>query len=96
MQPSNQESIISGQWCLVTVRPWKRETFLKYLDSDIQRNNLQEVILEIVAPEESIYQDMVLIRNSSFSEARNYLQKIDHFQGIQRLKPNEVSRMLDK
>ena len=96
MQPSNQESIISGQWCLVTVRPWKRETFLKYLDSDIQRNNLQEVILEIIAPEESIYQDMVLIRNSSFSESRKHLQQIDHFQGIQRLKPNEVSRMLNK
>lgn len=96
MQPSNQESIISGQWCLVTVRPWKRETFLKYLDSDIQRNNLQEVILEIIAPEESIYQDMVLIRNSNFAETRNYLQQIEHFQGIQRLKPNEASRMLNK
>jgi len=96
MEPSNQAAAISGQWCLVTVRPWKRETFLKYLDSDIQRNNLQKIFLEIIAPEESIYQDMVLIQNSSFIEARKHLQQIDHFQGIQRLKPNEVSRMLDK
>jgi hypothetical protein len=86
----------SGQWCLVTVRQWKRESFLKYLNSDIQRNQLEEVILEVIELQESVYQDMVLLRVGDFSEARSHLQKIEYFQGIQRLKPNDVSRMLDK
>ncbi len=28
---------ISGQWCLVTVRQWKREAFVKYLSNDIEK-----------------------------------------------------------
>ena len=96
METTNQVSIISGQWYLVIVRQWKRETFLQYLDSDIQRNHLQEIILEIIAPEESVYRDMILIRISDFAEARSHLQRIDHFQRIQRLRPNEASQMLNK
>jgi hypothetical protein len=86
----------SGQWCLVTVRQWKRESFLKYLDSDIQRNQLQEIILEVIELQEAVYQDMVLLRVGDFPEARSHLQKIEYFQSIQRLKPNDVSRMLDR
>jgi hypothetical protein len=96
METTKRVPSISGQWCLVTVRQWKRETFMKYLNNDIQRKQLQELMLEIIAPEESVYQDMVLIQISNFSEARIYLQQIEHFQSIQRLKPNEVSQMLNR
>jgi hypothetical protein len=81
---------------LVTVRQWKRESFLKYLQNDIDRARLQEIILEVIELQESVYQDMVLIRISDFAEARNHLQKIEYFQSIQRLKPNEALRMLNK
>ncbi|MGF1541094.1 MAG: chromosome segregation ATPase [Pleurocapsa sp.] len=93
---SDQVSTISGQWCLVTVRQWKRQSFLRYLQNDIQRGQLQEIILEIVELQEAVYQDMVLIRLSDFSEARSHLQKIEYFQSIQRLRPNEAMRMLNK
>ncbi len=96
METKNQVTTISGQWCLVTVRQWKRESFLRYLDNDIQSKQLQEIILEVIKLQESVYQDMFLIRISDFSEAKTYLQQIDHFQSIQRLKPSEVSRLIDK
>ncbi len=95
MESTNQ-SINTGQWCLVTVRQWKRDAFLKYLDNDISRKHLQELILEIIELEESVYEDMVLLRISNYAEARSQLQQIEHFQNIQRLKANEVSRMLNK
>ena len=91
-----EQPLTSGQWCLVTVRQWKRGSFLKYLDNDINRKHLQELILEIIELKESVYEDMVLLRISNYAEARSQLQQIEHFQNIQRLKPNEVSRMLNK
>lgn len=95
---SNIESsaAISGQWCLVTVRQWKREAFVKYLNNDIEKKQLQELIIEVVEPEEAVYDNMVLLCISSYAEARKVLQQIEYFQGIQRLKPQEASRMLDK
>ena len=88
-------STISGQWCLVTVRQWKREAFVRYLNNDLEKKQLHELILEIIEPEEAVYDNMLLIRIANYIEARKVLQQIDHFQGIQRLKPNEVSRMLN-
>ena len=95
METPNQTSV-TGQWCLVTVRQWKRDAFAKYLSNDIQRKQLQELILEVVEPEEAVYDNMVLLRISDYPQARKALQQIEHFQGIQRLKPNEASRMLNK
>lgn len=86
----------SEQWCLVTVRQWKRDSFVKYLQNDIERKHLQELIIEIVEPEEAVYDNMVLIQISSYVEARKALQQVEFFQGIQRLKPNEAQRMLDR
>lgn len=96
MTTTNQPPVISGQWCLVTVRQKKRESFLNYLDNDIKSKQLQELILEIVEPEDSVYENMIVIRISSFVEAKIHLQKIDHFQSIQRLNPKDVSRMLNR
>ena len=89
-------SSIPQQWCLVTVRQWKRDSFMKYLNNDIEKKQLQTLILEVFEPEDTVYDNMVLLRVSSYSEARKTLQQIDHFQSIQRLKPNEVNRMLNK
>ena len=86
----------SEQWCLVTVRQWKRDSFVKYLQNDIEQKRLQELIIEIVEPEEAVYDNMVLIQISSYSDARKALQQIEFFQGIQRLKPNEAQRMLGR
>ena len=87
-------SATSEQWCLVTVRQWKREAFIKYLNNEIEKKKLQELISEIVEPEEAVYDNMVLLSISSYSEVRKVLQQIEHFQSIQRLKPQEASRML--
>ena len=87
---------VPEQWCLVTVRQWKRDSFVKYLHNDIKQKQLQQLITEVVEPEEPVYDNMVLLRISSYAEARKALQQVEFFQGIQRLKPNEAKRMLDK
>jgi hypothetical protein len=96
MDTTNQPTTISGQWCLVTVRQWKRESFLRYLNKDIKRNQLQELILEIIELQEPVYENMLLLRISNYSDARTHLQQIEYFQNIQRLKPQEVNRMLNR
>ncbi|MGF1589710.1 MAG: hypothetical protein ACFCU7_10785 [Pleurocapsa sp.] len=96
MKTTEQVPTVSEQWCLVTVRQWKRESFLRYLNNDLAKNQLQNVILEIVALEEPVYDNMVLLRISNYSDARTHLQQIEYFQNIQRLKPQEVSQMLNK
>lgn len=88
--------VVEGQWCLVTVRQWKRDSFVKYLQNEIEKKQLQQLVLEVVEPEEPVYDNMILLRASSYPEARKALQQVEFFQGIQRLKPNEAQRMLDK
>lgn len=96
MNDSDQVQTVAEQWCLVTVRQWKRESFVKYLNNDIERKQLQQLIMEVFVPEESVYDNMVLLRISSYLEARKALQQIEFFQGIQRLKLDEANRMLGK
>ncbi len=96
METSNQTPATSGQWCLVTVRQWKREAFLKYLENDIEGKKLHEIFLEVVEPEDAVYENMLLLRISNYPEARGHLKQVENFQDIQRLKPNEASRMLGK
>ncbi|MCC0176191.1 hypothetical protein I4641_04270 [Waterburya agarophytonicola K14] len=96
METTDISPAISGQWGLVTVRQWKREAFLRYLENDIESKKLQEIFLEIVEPEDPVYENMVLIRISNYAEARGHLKQVENFQDIQRLKPTEASRMLNK
>jgi hypothetical protein len=93
MNDANQVQTVAEQWCLVTVRQWKRESFVRYLHNDIERKKLQELIMEVFEPDEPVYDNMVLLRISSYSEARKVLQQIEFFQGIQRLKFEEAKRM---
>jgi hypothetical protein len=87
---------INGNWHLLSVRSKKRDLFLKYLKIAISQNNIQEVIMDIKTPQESVYEDIVLLNLSNFKTACTYLQKIEYFQGIERkpLQLEQVSRML--
>jgi predicted methyltransferase len=94
MNDAEQDEIIVEQWCLVTVRQWKRESFIKYLHNDIQQQQLQQLIIEVRELDEAVYDNMVLLRITNYPEARKILQQIEFFQGLQRLKPEEAKRML--
>ncbi|MBE9035165.1 chromosome segregation ATPase [aff. Roholtiella sp. LEGE 12411] len=87
---------INGNWYLLSVRSKKRDLFLKYLKIAISQNNIQELIMDIKTPQESVYEDIVLLNLSTFKTAYTYLQKIEYFQSIERkpLQLEQVSRML--
>lgn len=87
---------VSGNWYLVSVRTKKRNLFLRYLKMAIKQNQLQELILVVETPQESIYENIVLLNLSDFKAAYTHLQKIENFQSIERkpLKLEQVSRML--
>ncbi|KAB8313942.1 chromosome segregation ATPase [Tolypothrix campylonemoides VB511288] len=87
---------VSGNWYLVSIRSKKRDLFLKYLKIAIAQNNLQELIVEVKIPQESVYEDIVLLNLSNFKTAYTHLQKIEYFQTIERkpLPSEQVSRML--
>ncbi len=92
----NMEKITSGTWYLVSVKMKKRDIFLKYLDLMIAKNHLEELILGIEKPVDSMYEDNVLVNLSNYHEAVSHLKNIDTFLNIQR-KPiplEAVNRML--
>ncbi len=57
---------VSSNWYLVSVRTNKRDLFLRYLEVAITQNQLQELILAVEAPQESVYEDIVLLNLSDF------------------------------
>jgi predicted methyltransferase len=94
MNDVEQDEIIVEQWCLVTVRQWKRESFIKYLHNEIQQKQLQQLIVEVRELSEAVYDNMLLLQITNYPEARKVLQQIEFFQNLQRLKPEEAKRML--
>lgn len=94
---SQVQQFNQGSWYLVRVASKRKNSFLKYLEFSMSKNQLQELILEIKLPPAPVYEDIVLLNLSNFKSAYTYLQKIEYFQGIERrpLKPEEVSRMLE-
>jgi len=94
LEPSSTQ--ISNNWYLLTVRSKKRELFLKYLKLAIEQNKLEELVLDIKIPQESVYQDIVLLKISNFKSASTYLQKVESFLNIERkpLQIEQVNRML--
>lgn len=91
-----EAELVSSNWYLVSVRAKKRDLFLKYLEMAIIQNRLHELILAVEPPQESVYEDMVLLNLSNFQAARTHLQKIENFQSIERkpLKLEQVNQML--
>jgi hypothetical protein len=92
----SSSSPISSNWYLLSVRSKKRELFLKYLNLAIEQNKIQELILDIKVPQDSVYEDIVLLNLSNFKAASTYLQKVECFQNIERkpLQSEQVNRML--
>ncbi|MBD2666963.1 chromosome segregation ATPases-like protein [Richelia sinica FACHB-800] len=86
----------NNTWYLVNVRSKKREVFLKYLKIAIQQNQLQELFVDVRSPQDTIYEDIVLMNLSNFRNAYLHLQKIECFQAIERkpLPSAQVNRML--
>ncbi|MEA5620419.1 chromosome segregation ATPase [Cronbergia sp. UHCC 0137] len=89
-------SAIDNNWYLVSVRSKKREVFLKYLKIAIDQNKLQEFILDVQIPKESVYEDIVLMNLNNFKTACTHLKKVECFQNIERkpLGSEQVNRML--
>lgn len=89
-------AIKEGNWYLVTVRPKKREIFLKYLDNEIKNNKLEDLVLAVETPENAIYEDIVLLNLSNFQAVSLQLKKIQYFQRIERqpLKLEQINKML--
>jgi transcription antitermination factor NusG len=87
---------MSNNWYLVSVRSKKRELFLKYLKISIEQNQLQELVLDIRVPSDSVYEDIVLLNLANFRTAYTHLQKVECFQNIERkpLQTEQVNRML--
>jgi hypothetical protein len=61
-----------------------------------QNKLLEELVLDIKIPQDSVYGDMVLLNLTNFKTASTYLQKIESFQHIERkpLQSEQVNRML--
>ncbi len=70
-------------WYLVSVRPNKRDLFLKHLDFIINKNQLGELFLDRISPTDPMYKDMVLIQVSNLRSAQTQLRTIDNFQRIE-------------
>lgn len=83
-------------WCLVTVRQWKRDSFVRHLEHELEHQQLSEIIIEIIEPSELVYDNMVILRVNSYPQARKILQTIEYFQDVQRLKQQEKERMLNQ
>jgi hypothetical protein len=91
-----RQTVESGNWYLVSLRPKKREVFLTYLKLAITQNKLEDLILAVEIPPASVYEDFLLLNLSNFKAACTHLQKIDHFLSIERkpLNSEQMSRML--
>jgi hypothetical protein len=93
---SSLSSEIVNNWYLLSVRAKKREVFLKYLDIAITQKQLQEIIVEIKIPSDSVYENLVLINTANFKDACARLKEVEGFQSIEPkpLPLSQVSKML--
>lgn len=90
------ESANQENWYLVNVSSKKRDIFFKYLDIAITQNKLQDLIVKVEIPQESVYEHVVLVNLKNYQQAYSHLKKLPHFQTIERrpLTSQQVSRML--
>lgn len=95
-QPKSSFPVQQENWYLVNIYSKKRDVFLKQLKHYIEKNGIQDLIVEIRSPQAQVYQDIVLLRLNNFKAVSNHIQKIDYFSRLQSnpLSSKEVSRML--
>ncbi|MEB3219588.1 MAG: chromosome segregation ATPase [Nostocales cyanobacterium 94392] len=93
---SSSSQPISNNWYLLNVRSKKRQSFLKFLNLAIAQNNLQELFVDIKVPEDTVYEDIVLLNLSNFKTAYSFLKEVEFFHNIERkpLQSAQVNRML--
>ncbi|EDX73581.1 hypothetical protein MC7420_3755 [Coleofasciculus chthonoplastes PCC 7420] len=87
---------VSGTWYLVNVRHKKRDLFLRCLNAVIEQNKLQDLILAVETPDDSVYEDIVLLNLANFKAVRTPIQSIESCQRIEPkpLPSAHVNRML--
>ncbi|MEQ9355872.1 chromosome segregation ATPase [Coleofasciculus chthonoplastes] len=89
IEPPEEPPPIHGNWYLVNVRHKKRDLFLRCLNVVIKQNNLDDLILAIETPDDSVYEDIVLLNLASFKAVRPHIQTIE---SCQRIEPKPLSQ----
>lgn len=90
---------VKGTWYLVTLtQASKRELICKQIAHIVQQEKLENLIIRVEMPKESVYQNLVLLQVSSLKAVRDRLQQLDTDQKIKidpkPLTPEQVNRML--
>jgi hypothetical protein len=88
---------VQRNWYLVTLtQVSKRELFCKQILHAIEQEKLQDVILRVEMPKESVYQNLVLLETTSFKALRDRLRQLDYDPKIspKPLTSDQVNRML--
>lgn len=87
---------VNGNWYMVYVRHKKRDLFLRCLEMAIEHKKLQDLILAVETPKDSVYEDIVLLNLANLKAARTHIQNINYCQKIEAkpLPSAHVSRML--
>ena len=95
-QPQVSETAKQDNWYLVNVASKKRDVFFRYLDIAITQYKLQDLIVKVEIPQDSVYEDVVLVNLRNYQQAYSHLKKLPHFQTIERrpLTSQQVNRML--
>jgi len=96
IEPPEEPPPIHGNWYLVNVRHKKRDLFLRCLNVVIKQNNLDDLILAVETPDDSVYEDIVLLNLTSVKAVRPHIQTIESCQRIEPkpLPQAQVSLML--
>ncbi|MFP4121762.1 chromosome segregation ATPase [Coleofasciculus sp.] len=96
INPPEEPPSIPGNWYLVNVRHKKRDLFLRCLNVVIKQNNLDDLILAVETPDDSVYEDIVLLNLASLKAVRPHIQTIESCQRIEPkpLPQAQVSLML--
>lgn len=96
IEPPGETPSVDGNWYLVNVRHKKRDLFLKCLNVVIEQNKLHEFILAVGTPDDSVYEDIVLLNLANLKAVRTYIQRIESCQRIEPkpLPSAQVSLML--
>jgi hypothetical protein len=96
IEPPGEPSPVHSNWYLVNVRHKKRDLFLRCLNVVIKQNQLDDLILAVETPDDSVYEDIVLLNLASFKAVRPHIQSIESCQRIEPkpLPQAQVSLML--
>lgn len=83
IEPLGEPSSVQSNWYLVNVRHKKRDLFLRCLNVVIQQNQLDDLILAVETPDDSVYEDIVLLNLTSVKAVRPHIQTIESCQRIE-------------